>query len=315
MKRLLLAGAASFGRIRDRGLGCRHAGAALHQGSSSGDGVSGVQLVRLLYRRAGRLWLGKRRQRCQRRFWRRHGRLQLAVPRQPVRIRRRSRRRRRQHQGKLHRRPGRHSGHAGLQDQLIRKRRPAAPASRWMRRFSTPRAATPGPTTRPRFQGAACRFRIAGLIPAIRSAAASNICSRRAGRQRPSTCTPASAARPTISVAFRWIPQPRLPHHQGRRELSLQVRWLDGNIRARSCSNRRHPPCAQLRTGAGDPVFQRQQLLADKPRRTGYPACAGYDTAYGIDNGRPHTTSSTSSIVISTGLSPRISRPSAMPPR
>ena len=36
---------------------------------------------------------------------------------------------------------------------------------------------------------------------------------------------------------------------------------------------------------------------------------------FGIDNGGRQTASSTNSIVISTGLSPRISRPSARPPR
>jgi len=40
------------------------------------------------------------------------------------------------------------------------------------------------------------------------SAVASNICSRRVGRPRPSTCTPASAARPTTSVVSRWTPAP-----------------------------------------------------------------------------------------------------------
>ena len=48
------------------------------------------------------------------------------------------------------------------------------------------------------YQSSAYRIRIATLIPAIRSAAVSNICSRRTGRPRPSTCTPASAARTTI---------------------------------------------------------------------------------------------------------------------
>src|SRR5690349_10516349 len=32
---------------------------------------------------------------------------------------------------------------------------------------------------------------------------------------------------------------------------------------------------------AGDPVFQRQSLFTERPRRTGYPAFAGYDTACG----------------------------------
>src|SRR6185436_7514621 len=44
---------------------------------------------------------------------------------------------------------------------------------------------------------------------------------------------------------------------------------------------RRHnchrPPCAQLRTGAGDPVFQRYHDLNARARRTGCPAFAGYD--------------------------------------
>ena len=40
------------------------------------------------------------------------------------------------------------------------------------------------------------------------SAAASNICSRRAGRPRASTCTPASAARPTIWAVTCWTPAP-----------------------------------------------------------------------------------------------------------
>jgi hypothetical protein len=39
------------------------------------------------------------------------------------------------------------------------------------------------------------------------------------------------------------------------------------------------PPHLQLSSHAkaGDPVFQRQRWFAEKPRRTGYPACAGYD--------------------------------------
>src|ERR1041385_1453322 len=42
-------------------------------------------------------------------------------------------------------------------------------------------------------------------------------------------------------------------------------------------SDCRHPPCAQLRTGAGDPVFQRRLSSTEKPRRTGSPAFAGDD--------------------------------------
>ena len=49
-------------------------------------------------------------------------------------------------------------------------------------------------------------FRIARLTPDTPSAAASNICSRRTGRPRANTCSPASAARPTIWAATCWTP-------------------------------------------------------------------------------------------------------------
>src|SRR3954464_258985 len=43
------------------------------------------------------------------------------------------------------------------------------------------------------------------------------------------------------------------------------------------CSTLRchHPPCAQLRTGAGDPVFQRRLGATEKARRTGSPPSRG----------------------------------------
>ena len=82
----------------------------------------------------------------------------------------------------------------------------------------------------------------------------------------------------------------RLPHHQGRRELSLQVKSRTVGWAKRSV------PTIQIRMkkdgGHGTRAF-----------------------AHPTDHRSAHTTSSTSSIVISTGLSPRISRPSAMPPR
>src|SRR6185312_10459095 len=35
--------------------------------------------------------------------------------------------------------------------------------------------------------------------------------------------------------------------------------------------------CAACAQGSGDPVFQRRLCLTERLRRTGYPACTGYD--------------------------------------
>ena len=206
MKRLLLAGVARFGR--DRGLGRRHAGAALHQGSSgrvvspaynwSGfyigamggygwddDATAAAALAAARSATTGNSPAASS--------------FSVLKSMPPAPASRTASPKTSAAASWLT---------AGHQDQLIRQRdrpcrlRDGCGASLRQGRFCV------GQQQGLRFQRqrSACRFRIAKLIPDTRSAAASNICSRRTGRPRANTCTPASAARPIISVAIRWIP-------------------------------------------------------------------------------------------------------------